>query len=160
MKAVIIALSAFLLVACQMDTKHAASNSRGHVEAEIETVLNKSRADVVWHWIISTDVNCDGHKDEIFLGHDQRKNLYVGAVLGATTPHEISVVRLREFCREPLTVEEYSMDNDFKELGGPPDGWQRSKSGFCVRLRGGSGCEDLLVYWNLRKNKLDWWYGL
>ena len=121
--------------------------------------LQKFRPGIEWRWAWQIDLNCDGYKDEIYTGRDREKKLCAAAVLGGTRPYKISVVRLDSPC-EFFTLEGYSTDDDFAELGGPPQGWRRSAHCRCLRIRDGGQCEDVLLYWNYRADKLAWWYGL
>ena len=119
---------------------------------------------VAWTAAARMDVNCDGRKDEVFVGQDATR-YYVAAVLAPVTSQSEAtyVVFLSSgesqdsFCGAPEALEEESLDVDIVEiLGDEPEGWQRSSTCKGLGLVAGE-CDRVHLYWNRVAERLSWW---
>ena len=129
-------------------------------------ILKKHNPKVKWESIIGQDdVNCDGKKDYIVVGKVNNR-LHVAVVLGPLSDKsKVSSINIglgSERYQDSLgekdpSIRIVSLDYDPKEVTGfPAEGFKRSKTCKGIEI-GGEETDEFNVYWNHKKNILDWW---
>jgi hypothetical protein len=135
----------------------------GHVTPkDALKLLLASMPDVRWdpESAVRADFDCDGLPDEAFLGRKEGK-IFVGVVLsGAAQPEVlefgIGPVSQSNICSGPGKLVIESLDYDPAAEVGQVEGFARSRRCKGLVLSDGQ-CDSFHLFWNHKKNYLDWW---
>jgi hypothetical protein len=156
-------ITAFLIVGC-VSTSGVTHGSERRKDVSGIAIVGRLPLAVAWTAAARVDVDCDGRRDEVFVGRDAAR-YYVAVVRAPVTARsEATYVAFRlsgdsedSFCGTPEPLEEESLDIDVVEiLGDVPEGWKRSARCKGLRLTAGE-CDRFHLYWNRVAKRLSWW---
>jgi hypothetical protein len=144
----------------------ALGESKATLSPAMLKLLQQHNQKVKWEKLIGIgDVNCDGTKDYIVKGISGTR-LYIAVVLGPIE-HDSKVTSVNIglgsqkyqdslFERNP-SIHIVTLDYDPKEISGfAAEGFMRSKQCKGIEV-GGEESDEINIYWNHKKHKLDWW---
>jgi hypothetical protein len=137
-----------------------------NIPENISKVLKKHNPKVKWERMLGqADINCDGKQDYIAIGKAKNR-LYVAVAIGPLSDKsKVSSINIglgNEGYQDSLgetnpSVRIVSLDYDPKETTGlTVEGFKRSKTCKGVEI-GGEETDEFNVYWNHKKDSLDWW---
>lgn len=137
-----------------------------NIPEHFSKLLKKHNPKVKWERMLGqADVNCDGKQDYIAIGKAKNR-LYVAVVIGPVSDKsKVSSINIglgNERYQDSLgetnpSVRIVPLDYDPKEATGlTVEGFKRSTACKGVEI-GGEETDEFNVYWNHKKNSLDWW---